>query len=287
MKYLKFMIAGLTVSMTVIIWLPDIADAQLPRERVTTDEPVYNVFWANTNIGIGTVRNLSAKNLNSTILHTFGPVRGGVDQFFGLDGGANTRLGIDYGFTDRLSAGIGRMRFNKVVDLRGKYNILRQTTSGSTPLELAVKASVGISTMSGVGFDFSDRLSYFASLMIARKFNRFSLQFTPMVAHFNTVIAGNQNQLFGIGILGKYELNDRFSISAEYLPVFGERNSATHDALAVALNIDSGGHIFQIFFASSQWHGEQYIMANNQDQFFKGDFRFGFNIHRVFGLTGR
>jgi hypothetical protein len=66
--------------------------------------------------------------------------------------------------------------------------------------------------------------------------------------------------------------------------VLGKRNNGTHNTLAAALNINTGGHIFQIFFTSSQWHGEQFVMANNRDRFFDGDFRFGFNIHRVFGL---
>lgn len=266
------------------IFFPDTADAQLPRERVETDEPVYNVFWAPTNIGISTVRNLSQYSLNSTVLHTFGPVSRGIDQFFGLDDGANTRIGLEYGIHDRLSVGVGRMTFNKVVDFRTKYNIIRQTTTDSTPLELAVKISSGINTTSGTGLEFSDRLSYFTSVMVARKFNHFSLQLSPMIAHFNNVAEGNPNQLLGLGILVNYELNDRFAVSGEYLPVIGDRNSGTDDALAFALNIDTGGHVFQVFFTTSQWHNEQYIMANNRDRFFDGDFRFGFNIHRVFGL---
>jgi hypothetical protein len=66
--------------------------------------------------------------------------------------------------------------------------------------------------------------------------------------------------------------------------VIGQRHAFSKDALAVALNINTGGHVFQLFLSSSQWHNEQYIMANNRDKFWKGEFRFGFNIHRVFGL---
>lgn len=286
---------GLSILLKVIvIWcllffslLPDAAHAQLPRERVQSDPLVEDVFWAPQNIGMGTVKNLSGNNINTTILHTFGLVRGGVDRFFGMDDGANTRIGLDYGITDRFSAGIGRMTFNKIVDLRSKYNILRQTRSGSTPIELAVKVSAGINTTSGIGLEFSDRLSYVTTLMIARKFERFSIQLSPMLAHYNRVAGNNPDQLLGLGLLLNYELNDRFALSGEYLPVIGDRNPSTYDTAALALNIYTGGHIFQIFFTSSQWHGEQFIMANNRDPFWEGDFRFGFNIHRVFGLGGR
>lgn len=279
-----FIMAGLT---GLLILMPVAADAQLPRQRAVQDQPVDKVFWAGSNIGISTVDNMPANNLNSTILHTFGLVDGGIERFFGLDDGANTRIGLDYGISDRLSAGIGRMTFLKTVDLRTKYTIMRQTTTDSSPLDLAVKVAAGINTMPNSGLDFNERLSYLASFMIARKFGHYSIQLTPMIAHFNLVSGTNPNQLFGLGILFNYELSDRFALSAEYLPVIGTRNAGTHDAMAVALNIDTGGHIFQLFLTSSQWHGEQHIMANNRDRFWKGDFRIGFNIHRVFGLGRR
>jgi hypothetical protein len=262
------------------------ANAQLARERAQTNDTVDRLFWATTNIGISTVQNVDKNDLQSSIAHVFGLTNGGIDRFFGLDDGANTRLGLDYGITDNVSLGIGRMTFNKIVDIRSKYNLLRQTKSNSVPIDLAIKASIGINTTSGLGFEFGDRLSYFASAMIARKFDALSLQLTPMFAHFNTTSQVNPDQLVGLGLLMNYELNRRYALSAEYLPVIGDRFTSTYDAAAIALNIDTGGHIFQLFLASSQWHNEQFIMANNRDRFWKGDFRFGFNIHRVFGLGG-
>ncbi len=285
----KNLIPIIAAILLLMLLLPDISGAQLPRERVTPDRPVEYTFWASKNIGISTVHQLPARNLNTTVLHTFGLVHGGehyrgIDRFFGLDDGANTRIGLEYGITDRLSAGIGRMTFNNIVDVSGKYHVMRQTRTDSRPLDLAVKMSIGINTMPGLGLDFDERLSYFVSLMIARKFDHFSLQLTPMVTHFNHTVGDNEDQLFGLGILAKRELSDRFALSAEYLPVIGDRNTGTNDAMAVALNIDTGGHVFQVFLTSSQWHNEQFIMANNRDRFWRGDFRFGFNIHRSFRL---
>ncbi|REL32872.1 hypothetical protein DYD21_13700 [Rhodohalobacter sp. SW132] len=274
--YLLFLILGTSFSYT--------AEAQLQRERVDTDQPVEDIFWAPVNIGISTVDNVPSKNLNTSVIHTFGLINGGIDRFFGMDDGANTRIGLEYGITDRFSVGMGRMTFNKVVDINSKINLLRQTETGSTPVDLAVKISTGINTTSGIGLEFSDRLSYFTSLKIARKMEALSLQITPMAAYFNSPSGANLNRLLGLGLLFNYELNDRFAISGEYLPILGDRNPGTHNAAAIALNIYTGGHIFQIFLASSQWHNEQYIMAFNRDRFWEGDFRFGFNIHRIFGL---
>lgn len=279
-KLIPFFI-GLIVFLLIV---PQRGESQLARERTVQTRYVDKVFWAGSNIGISTVENLPAGNLNSTIMHTFGLVEGGLDRFFGMDDGANTRLGIDYGLSDRISLGIGRMTFNKIVDLRSKISIFRQTSSGSNPVSLAVKIAAGINTTPGLGLEFSDKLSYFASVMIARKSGPFSMQLTPMIAFFNRTVGSNPDQLFGTGILLNYDISDRFSLSGEYLPLFGTRNASTQDAMGVAVNIDTGGHIFQMFLTTSQWHGEQYIMANNSHRFWDGDFRFGFNIHRVFGL---
>lgn len=279
---LKLLIAA--TLMNIGLLYPVAADAQLTRERVVTNRTVEDVFWGTTNIGIGTVQNMSKNNLKSTVMHTFGLVSEGTEQFWGLDLGANTRLGIDYGISDRVSFGIGRMTFRKIVDIRSKINLLRQTETGNMPIDLAVKVSTGISTLPGTGETISDRSTYFASVMVARKFEELSIQFTPMAARYNNVSNMNESELFGLGILIQYELSRRFAVSGEYLAVFGQRNPGTHDAVAVSLNINTGGHIFQLFFSSSQWHGEQYTMANNRDKFWDGDFRFGFNINRVFGL---
>lgn len=277
---------SLILTMALLACYSAPAEAQLTRERAVTDQEVERTFWAPVAVGISTVQNPDGKNMMSSVVHTFGLTNGGLDTFFGMDDGANTKLNIDYGISDRFSVGIGRMTFNKIVDLRTKVNLLRQTKSGSMPLDIAIKGSMGINTLSGIGYNFNDRLSYFASVMAARKMDRFSLQLTPMIAHFNNPIFGNSGQFYGMGLLLQYEINERFSLNTEYLPVLGERNPGTADAMAIALNIDTGGHIFQLFFTSSQWHNEQFIMANNRDRFWEGDFRFGFNIHRVFGLGG-
>lgn len=259
--------------------------AQLTREPARQpDQPVYNVFRATSNVGISTVRNPSAGSLNTTVMHTFGLIDGGIERFYGLDDGANTRIGLEYGILDRWSVSLGRMTFNKIVDVGSKVNILRQTTSGSVPVELAAKATVGINTMPGLGLEFNDRLSYFLSLMVARKFDGFSFQLSPMITHYNRTVADDPKQLFGLGVVTSYKLNERFALSAEYLPVLGDRNTGTRDAMAVAMNIDTGGHIFQLFLTSSQWHNEPFMMANNRDRFWNGEIRFGFNIHRVFGI---
>lgn len=278
------------------LFLSNAAHAQMPRERVNPDGPVEEIFWAPNVILTSSVYNLPAGNLNATIMHSFGIFTGGVEQLFGLDDAANIRFGVDYGILDRLSVGIGRTRFDKLYDARFKANVLRQTEGDRMPLEVAVTGNVGVTTLKN-GFDFVDRLSYGASVLIARKFSeRLSLQVTPMLSHFNTVSIerGNDDEILeaennhvAVGLAGRFVVSRRLALLAEYLPVLGGRSDGTTDAFSIGLNIETGGHVFQLFFTTSQWFTEQHVIARNEDRFFDGDFRFGFNVNRVFAVGSR
>lgn len=268
----------------ILISFSEIGNAQLQRERAIPDRPVDRVFWASQNIGLSTTEMVSKKNLNTSVIHTFGLVKGGIDRFYGLDDGANTKIGLQYGLSDRINLSLGRMTFRKVVDLRSTIKFIQQTESGSRPVSIAFQFGTAATTVAGQNLEISERLSYLTMLMIAKKMGAISIQISPMVAHFNNPPGTNPNQIFGAGFITHFELNDRFSLSAEYLPVFSGRFTGTVNSFGTALNIDTGGHIFQLFFTTSQFHNEQFIMANNRDRFEKGELRFGFNIHRNFGF---
>lgn len=263
------------------------SNAQMERERVNPGGAVEETFWAPNLVGMETVENISANNLNVTIMHSFGILTDRTLQdFFGFDTPPNVRLGLDYGITDYWSLGIGRTTFNKVVDLRSKLTMLQQTKDGSVPLSISLKGDIGLTTLEN-NRPIGDDLNYFLSVPIAKKFgDKLSLQTTPMFSHFNTVneAQGEKNNLFAIGLGGEYRLSRRYALMAEYYPVISERNPETTNAFALGLNIETGGHVFQLFFASSNWHTEQYVITENNNNFWAGDFRFGFNVNRIFTI---
>lgn len=266
--------------------------AQMQRTRAVPDGPVDELFLIGSVAGVSTVTNLEANNLNSTIMHNFGLVSGGLEDFYGLDLGAAVRLGLDYGVTDKLSVGIGRTSIEDNVDLRFKYTLLRQLKSDKVPVEVAVKGDVGVNTQENTLFEdftFAERLNYFASVMVARQFNdKIALQVAPMVSHFNTVIKDNsgrpEHTHFAIGFAGRIKLNVRNSLTFEYLPVLGERTQGTKNHFALGYEVETGGHVFQMFFMAGRWFTEQHLIARNTDDFFAGDFRLGFNVNRIFSL---
>jgi hypothetical protein len=274
-----------------IVFLSDSAFGQLERRRTVTDEPV-EVFLTMSLITMPTTSNLQANNMNSTIMHNFGLVSSGIEEFWGLDQGAAVRLGIDYGVTDRLSVGIGRTSREDNVDLRFKYTLLQQMKSDKIPVEVSIKGDLGINTQQERRFDFStrDRLNMFGSVAVARKFSdALSLQIAPMISHFNTVVIETVDQNpththFATGFGAEYRVSLKHSFSFEYFAVLGERTKGTFNPMAVSWQIDTGGHVFQMFFMNGNWFTEQHLIARTTNDFWARDFRLGFNVNRVFGL---
>jgi hypothetical protein len=280
MKFKKAIIV-----LPLFILITATVQAQMERQRASTVENVDDAFWAPTLITQTTTEQLAASNLNVTIMHSFGIATTNVIRnFFGLDNVLNVRLGLDFGLTDRWSAGIGRSSLFNVMDIRSKYALIRQNSNDSPPVSLTLKGDLGIVTQENRQ-PFQDDISTLVSAIVSRKFSdSFSLQLTPMYGHFNQVSPGNVNDLFAIGIGSEIHLSRRFSAITEYYPVIGDRNDGTKNAFSLGLNIETGGHVFQLFFTSTEWHLEQYVLANNRHQFWAGDFRFGFNVNRIFGL---
>lgn len=276
----------------ISLFVVSTVDAQMARTRAVADGPIDELFLIGSVAGMSTVTNLEKGNLNSMIMHNFGLISSGIEDFYGLDDDANVRLGIDYGISDKLTVGIGRTSNEDNVDLRFKYTLLRQLKSDKIPVEIALKGDIGVNTQKERRFDFefNERLNYFGSLMIARKFNEtFTFQIAPMVSHFNTVVketsATPENTHFALGLGGRIKLDERKSLTFEYLPVLGDRTEGTSNHLALAYEIETGGHVFQIFLMSGRWFTEQHLIAKNPYDFFEGDFRIGFNVNRVFSLN--
>lgn len=274
----------ITLSILIQLLATCMVQAQMERERADVN-PSVDAFWTPTLITQATTEHLPAGNLNVTIMHSFGIATDEVVRdFFGFDNVQNVRLGLDVGLTDRWSLGIGRSSQLNVVDIRTKYALLQQDIAGTTPVSISIKGDLGIITQENRR-SLEDDISTLASAVISRKFNEaFSLQVTPMYARFNRFRESGKTGLFSVGIGSSIHLSNRYALTAEYYPVVGDRVDGTKNAFSLGLNIQTGGHVFQLFFTSTEWHVEQYVLSNNINQFWAGDFRFGFNVNRIFGL---
>jgi hypothetical protein len=239
-----------------------------------------------------TTETQGAGELNFLISHRFGRINGGLYEFFGLDQ-ANIRLALEYGLTDRLMLGLGRSSFEKVVDGFLKYQILKQQSGKrKVPFSVTAFSSMAVNTLRSDNpereMPFTSRLDYTYQLLIARKFNnRLSVQLMPTLVHRNLVSATDiSNDLFAMGVGGRYKLTNRMSLNLEYYYRLnaGPEQDEYYNPLAIGVDIETGGHVFQLHFTNAQAMIEEGFVTETTGNFFSGDIHFGFNISRVFQL---
>ncbi len=256
-------------------------------------EYVSATFKATRIINGHSIENVGKGVLDFRISHRFGSINGGLEEFFGLDG-ATTRLGFDYGITDWLMVGIGRSSYLKEVDGFFKAKLLRQTDNGHMPVSVSLLGACGIETAEapaippGTEYYFSNRVAYTTQALIARKFsNRFSAQLMPTLVHNNLVpLEEDPNNVWAIGIGGRLKLSQRISLTAEYYYTIPEQKlEGSRNALAFGMDIETGGHVFQLFFTNSIGMSEQTFIGQTTDSWGEGDIHFGFNISRVFTVV--
>jgi hypothetical protein len=225
------------------------------------------------------------------VSHRFGDLSKGFDNFFGLDN-ALTKIGGIWGITNWLSLGVSRHTYNKTYEFAAKYKFANQIEEGF-PFTI-----VGYNTMDinselkkdvFPGLVFQDRLQYSSQLIISRKFSEsFSAEIVPIYVHKNLYEKVNdQKDIFMLGIGGRYKISKRLSINAEYAARLNEDNNLTkiyNNPLTVGLDIETGGHVFQMVFSNSQPMNDVAMLTNARGNwdFHRGPLYFGFNMYRVF-----
>jgi opacity protein-like surface antigen len=271
---------------TALIQAQDSSLLKLLNDSAATNQKMYvtGTFKATQIINTPTVQAPAKGALQFMIMHRFGTLKSGPSQLFGLDNPAFIRFALDYGITDRLAVGIGRSSNEKVLDASLKYKLLRQQEHG-TPLSVSIYELV---TNSHVKDSSNHPFFYTTQLLLARKMNsRLSLQLSPTWIHFNLVPKPqDQNDVFAVGIGGRMKVTKRMSINAEYnyLPPNQVVTFKTYNSLSAGLDIETGGHVFQIVFSNSANLIGPYYLAKTGDSWRKGDIYFGFNITRNFNL---
>jgi hypothetical protein len=242
------------------------------------------------------VETVGKKNLDFIISHRFGAVNSGASNFFGLDE-SQIRLALEYGLTDRLMIGIGRSSYQKTIDVFAKYRLLRQSSGfRNIPVSITLFASDANNTSTSTTelpfYTIVQRQTYTFQALIARKFNeKLSLQITPTIMHRN--LAENltdANNLYALGIGGRYKLTKRTSFNAEYWytpKTFAgtvQRDPKFTNTLSLGFDIETGGHVFQLHLTNSRGMIEKQFIGQTTGKWSNGDIFYGFNISRTFSF---
>ncbi|MCR9084452.1 MAG: DUF5777 family beta-barrel protein [Cyclobacteriaceae bacterium] len=267
------------------------AKGQLERKLVNENQAVDLIFHAPRHINLLTVEPLDKKTMHFAIMHTFGTLNGGVENLFGLDNGANIQFSFEFALSEKFSAGVSRSSRDKVYQVFGRYHLLEQRLNESMPVSVSLAGGMGVNT-SNYDFlpenspNFSERSNYFAQVMIARKFtDRISLQMSPMMAYFVDPrpvyqIEGTENFYLALGLSGKFKVGERSSLTLQYIP---NLNTDLRSNFGIGWDVEAGGHVFQMYFVTSQALNEPYLLAGGNGV--PGEeFRLGFNVNRVFAI---
>jgi hypothetical protein len=229
------------------------------------------------------------RELEFIFAHRFGLINDGIYELFGLDQ-AYVRIGLEYGITDRFSAGIGRNSVDKTMDTYLRYKVFRQTSGGGMPVSVTAFGNAAVKTSpkkEDAGYDITlqDRMSYTAQVIIARKVTpSLSLQLMPSFVHKNTVDQTiEENDQFALGIGGRIRVSRSVSLTSEYYHRFNVPDgNPYYNSLGFGVDIETGGHVFQIVLTNSRGLTERAFITETTGDFFAGDIHLGFNVTRTF-----
>tara|TARA_B110000483_G_scaffold227946_1_gene290239 strand:- start:14 stop:910 length:897 start_codon:yes stop_codon:yes gene_type:complete len=274
-------------------WSQEDLDALLNELDPLPPQEVIATFKSGKIINLHTVERVAAGNLEMRISHRFGRIDGGAYTLWGIDQ-ATIRIGLDYGVSDKLAIGFGRNSYKKIYDGFFKYSVTKQKKNGF-PISVVAISSIAIKSLrfSDPGRDnyFRSRLSYVHQLVLARKFtSRLSLEVVPSWVHFNLVSsASDQSDIPVLAAGGRMKVSKRVSINAEYGYRIQLNDDAAnindfYDSFSVGVDIETGGHVFQLQFTNSLPMFEMGFLAQTNDRWSEGGIHFGFNITREFVL---
>ncbi len=249
----------------------------------------YDETFSTSRIGLAqSVMAAPKGEFHLVVQHRFGEISGDVNNFFGLDY-ASTRLGFEYGILNWLSASIGRSMSVQTYDLGFKAVMLKQNAS-NIPVSLSWYVSFLENTSQNdlwTGHDsFGSRLSFVNQLFIAGNQGILSFQVSPLWVHsvYEPRTDGPLGplDLFAVDLDARVRISEMFGLFAEYIPVITNADFTITNPFTVGLDIDTGGHQFQLIFSNSQGTNEKEILANTAGSWSEGHIYFGFNLTRVF-----
>lgn len=260
-------------------------------EEDTKREVVYATFKGTQLINASTNETPGEGVLQFMMAHRFGSFNDDyLYNFFGLDN-AQVRMQLDYGVTDRLNIGIGRSSFLKVADGFAKYQLLQQQKgTKNVPVSIALHSSTNYRNArytDGIDHSMSDRFSYMHQAIIARKWNRkLSTLVSPSVVHFNLVPAAQDpNTTAHISLGARYKISNRMALTGESTLLSNREFSSGErytTPFAIGVDIETGGHVFQLHISNTRAMNGPYWMARNPYIVSNGGLFLGFNISRVF-----
>lgn len=289
--------------------------------RNVKPKPVKNTFESIWIIDNQTVMVPVKKTFELDIMHRFGTVGKGYENFWGLFAPSNIRLGANYAPVNNLNVGVGITKDNMLWDFSAKYALVKQT-KGVYPVSVTYYGNVSYDSRKdpdGSLFrsqilkdkgDFMarslgsspDRIKYFHQLIIARKLNsKLSLQVAPSVTHQNAVdgyyiqvdsatktIAGQmKHEHFAIAVAARYKLTNVTSLMINYdQPVTKHVTHNPSPNISFGAEFNTSNHSFQFFLTNYYLLNAQRNNLENKNYYKNSDGKVSVNQFLIgFNIT--
>ena len=264
-------------------------DELLSEIDTVIEEPTYAsaVFKGLKVINFESTKLVAKKGFNFIVSHRFGTVKNGFQNLFGLDE-AVTHLNFVYGLSDNINISASRSSNQKIYEVATKFRLVNQQ-AGKIPFTVvgytSVLANTSLETDNLPKLEFKHRLSYVAQLLVSRKMNKnLSLILSPTFFHDNYLTDDFQdNSQYGVGFGGRYKLGKRWSLNTEYgVHLNRSENSLYKNPFSVGVDLETGGHVFQLLFTNSQSMNTNGVFGTSTGDWGESDVYFGFNLARSF-----
>ncbi len=245
------------------------------------------------------------------IMHRFGTVKKGYEDFWGFFAPSNIRLGVSYVPINKLNLGVGLTKRNMLLDVNAKYALITQTP-GKYPVSVSFYTNAAYDTRKDPGhaiFKYrSQKLSYFNQLLIARKLtSKLTVQVAPSVSHQNFVNgyytkndSTGQTKFremkfdhFAIAFSARYKITAVSALMINYdQAITKHATSNPNPNLSFGIEMTTSSHSFQFFFSNYFNLSPQQNNLYNKNSPFAytdfdgtkvkgGNFLIGFNITRL------
>lgn len=271
-------------------------DSTTPASKPTS-KPVKNTFESNWIFDNQTVMVPKKGTFEMDIQHRFGTVNNGYSDLFGLYAPSNIRIGFSYVVKNNIQVGLGFCKERLQWDLNYKVALLKQKTSGGSPVSVTYFGNIVVDTRKASNFvTGTDRISYFNQLIIARKVtDKFSVQASPSVSYFNNIPGytddkGNilptmHNAHLAVALMGRYKITQSMALVANYdQPLTQHPTNNPHPNISFGVEMTTSNHAFQIFAGNYNSILPQNNNLFNQNDYTKGQFLIGFNITRLWNF---
>jgi len=291
---MRFLIFSILINFFCITAYSQNLDSILQSEEDTIPERtmVDATFKTSRIVQNHSIENPPKNEMYVSIAHRFGLISDGYYELYGIDETSNIRIGFEYGISDRLAIGLGRSKFEKSYDGFLKYRIIRQQTGErNIPFSISVLIAATANTLKWEIPERNNlqesRFDYCYQLLLASKLSkRISIQLMPGYIHRNLVkYRTDENDVYSLGIGGRIKITKRLSLNVDYTYLLSPEIAKTYkNPFAIGLDIETGGHIFQIIMSNSYGINDKSFITQTQNSWLKGNIHIGFTLFRLFSF---